>query len=318
MPRFNILSISGGGMRGVIAASIIHRLQNEIPFLDDVDLFSGTSTGSIIAAALASGKFSTAEILELYRTIGPEVFKVNTLDQIRSVFGLYKSKYSSDGLEKVMSRVFGDMKMKDLKRRVLIPTIDIGGKARPFRAKYFDNFKDSYDLDLKVSDVVVASCSGPTYFPAKRIKTPFGDRYFCDGGVVCNHSAVAAIAAAVDKSGIAAPISSVRCLLVTTGNFPQSAEGWRERGVVGWLDDIFDLLQEQYSTVIFQAEKILSGPQESGFHCINPMLPRQIKFDDAAAVYEMLRFSLDVTTEFAEQFIRRQMIKKSLFPVPEV
>jgi uncharacterized protein len=315
MGRFNILSISGGGIRGIVAASVIQRLQSDVKFLQDIDLFSGTSTGSIIAAALASGKFSTVEIVELYRDIGPQVFKVNTLDQIKSIFGLYKAKYSSDGLEKVMAKVFGDMKMKDLKHRVLIPAIDIGGKNRPFRAKYFDNFKDSYDLDLKVADVVVASCSGPTYFPAKKISTPFGDRYFCDGGVVCNHSAVAAIAAAADRMGIGAPISSIRCLLVTTGSFPQSADGWRERGIIGWIDDIFDLLQEQYSTVIFQAEKILSGQQESGFHCINPMLPRQIKFDDIDATQDMLRFSGNVTTEFAEQFIRRQMLKNNFATV---
>jgi patatin-like phospholipase/acyl hydrolase len=310
MAGCNILAISGGGVRGILAAKIIERLEASSPFLSNLSLVSGTSTGSIIAAGIASGKFSPSDIVDLYRKEVPTVFERNFLDRITTFFGLYKARYSAEGLKRVMRKVFGDMRMKDLRMRVLIPAIDLGQKNQGFRAKFFDNFKDSYDLELKVCDVVTASCSGPTYFPAHRVATPAGVRYFADGGVVCNHPSVAAICAALDPISMKVDLADIACLSVTTGAYPMSAMGWRERGIIGWIDDIFDLLQEQFSTVQYQADKLLLGPRESRFHVVHPMFTQEIKFDDAKALPTLEAMGAKHPLEPTIQWMNRNFAKK--------
>lgn len=280
MKTANVLAISGGGLRGILAASIIRKIENQIPFIKNVDLFAGTSTGSIIAAGLASGKFTPEEIVDLYKVGGPKIFKRSIGDRLMSVFGLYKSKYSSKGLADFMRYVFGDLKIADVPKPILIPAMDLGDAKRGYKAKFFNNFKDSENLNLKLSDVVIASCSGPTYFPAHTIDFGGGDkRQFVDGGVIVNHPAVSSIASAIDPKGLAVPLEGVRCLAITTGYYPMSAMGWRERGIVGWVDDIFDLLTEQLSTVDFQAAKLLTDSKGSRYKLINPTLTKPLKFD---------------------------------------
>lgn len=278
--RANLLAISGGGIRGIIPALIIARLEKSQPFLDKIHMVGGTSTGSIIACAIASKKVTVEEIAAMYEKDGPAIFQRTLLDQLRTVFGLYKTRYSSDGLHKLLKAFFGDLRMRDLPMKVLVPALDIGSEKRGMRAKFFDNYKDSPDLDLFVRDVVIASCSGPTYFPAHKIEMRGEAHYFLDGGTFCNHPAMSLIASARDPLGLNAQATDIACLSVTTGYFPRNALGWAERGVVGWLDDVFEVLQEQYSTVVFQAEKVLYAPLESRFMAINPPLAVDVKFDD--------------------------------------
>lgn len=73
--EFRILSIDGGGIRGIIPAHIIHCLSEKlnINILDNFSMITGTSTGSIIAAGLVC-EIDTSEIVDLYKTIGEKVF----------------------------------------------------------------------------------------------------------------------------------------------------------------------------------------------------------------------------------------------------
>lgn len=68
-----ILSLDGGGIRGVLTAKILERLEAACPFLDRVELVAGTSTGGILALGLARGLTPSA-LVELYRTEGPRIF----------------------------------------------------------------------------------------------------------------------------------------------------------------------------------------------------------------------------------------------------
>ena len=66
MKSFKILSFDGGGIRGALSIELLYRITEKYPnFLDEIDLFAGTSTGSIIAALLASG-YSVKEVRNLY------------------------------------------------------------------------------------------------------------------------------------------------------------------------------------------------------------------------------------------------------------
>jgi patatin-like phospholipase/acyl hydrolase len=284
--KVNILSLSGGGIRGYFSALILEDLEKASPFLHKVDLFAGTSTGAIIAAFLASGRAkAVSEVAELYRKNAGRIFKRNLQQKVLSVFGLYSSRYNADGLREVLTEYFGDARLGDLPKNVLIPAMDLGGDGRPYQAKFFDNFKgNSTDLDIPVVDVLLASAAAPTYFPSHKILFKMlGLRHYVDGGIFCNHPAVAAICAAIDSVGLSADLKDVQCLHVATGYYPENALGWAERGVIGWVQDAISLATEQYSTMQYQSARLLG----ERFRCVGTTFKEKIELDDLKAIQKI-------------------------------
>jgi patatin-like phospholipase/acyl hydrolase len=106
---FKILSLDGGGLKGLFTAKFLSDLENdlELHVSDYFDLITGTSTGAIIAIALGLG-VSAAEILKFYREKGPAIFDAPT-------FGLLKTKYDSKPLYNALRSVFGDKTLADSK-----------------------------------------------------------------------------------------------------------------------------------------------------------------------------------------------------------
>ena len=107
--RFKILSIDGGGIRGVFAAEYLAKLEQfwknqgkeNWQIYQNFDLLAGTSTGGIIAIALSLG-IPASEISNLYRTKGQEIFKKKFINCL----GIFKHQYSSKKLEKLLNELF--------------------------------------------------------------------------------------------------------------------------------------------------------------------------------------------------------------------
>ena len=307
MSAKRVLALSGGGIRGYLQGLVINDLEKEAPFLDKVDLFCGTSTGAILAAYIASGQLiSSSDLAEFYRKEGPKIFSKSLGQSISSVWGLYSSRYDPKPLKEALSYYLGDRRLGDLKKKVLIAAMDLGGDGRPYQAKFFDNFKsNSFDLDLKLVDVVMASTAAPTYFPAYKIDHPkLGPRHYVDGGLAANHPAMCGLAAALDVLGLSAKLEEVRMLQIATGYYPQSAKGWEKRGIVGWVDDVIDLTTEQYTTVYYQADKILG----QRFFSVGTAYTENIKFDDPKAIAAIDRHypSMRPTIEVAKSYLKRE------------
>src|SRR5271157_1882931 len=111
---YNILSLDGGGLRGIITAIILKKIESSFPgFLSRTTLFSGTSTGGILALALASG-MKPDRIVDMYEKQGPNIFKPSTWRQILGFFNLAESKYDNVNLKKALLGVFGDSRLGDL------------------------------------------------------------------------------------------------------------------------------------------------------------------------------------------------------------
>ena len=102
MATFKILSIDGGGIRGIIPAYWLTRLEAELKAKADLtlhevfDLFAGTSTGSIIAAGLAIGR-SANEILKLYEEKGSKIFPTPLLRNPLRYWGTFLPAYDGEG-----------------------------------------------------------------------------------------------------------------------------------------------------------------------------------------------------------------------------
>src|SRR5437867_8441668 len=168
---YRILSFDGGGIRGLLTLAILKRLEAEIPnLIRGADLLAGTSTGGIIALGLAAGK-SVDELISLYKNNGERIFDDSWFDDIRDISGLVGADYDQKNLGKILKGIFKDMRLKDLGKRVLIPSfnLDNGDKdetKRTWNPKFFHNFPgEDSDGDESVVEVALDTSAAPTYFP---------------------------------------------------------------------------------------------------------------------------------------------------------
>ena len=125
MPPYHILAIDGGGIRGLLSAILLERLEAAVPgFLSKIDLFAGTSTGGILALGLAAGVTPT-QARALYEEKGPEVFAENLFDNVRDLGHAIGAQYGNSNLKRVLGEYFGDKTLGDLTRKVLISSFDL-------------------------------------------------------------------------------------------------------------------------------------------------------------------------------------------------
>ena len=203
----SILSIDGGGMKGIISSIVLMRLEKYLKFYsrnesahitDYFDLIAGTSTGSILTALLlcpdenGKPKYSASDTLDLYLSKGKSMFKKRTLYPINTFFGLFGSKYTNEAFQNELINYFQDMKISQLLKPCIIVSYDLASS----RTIFFNAMSSQKhkDRDVKVVDAVLASCSTPTYFPP--VCTMFHERCIdclIDGGVSANNPAMSAL-----------------------------------------------------------------------------------------------------------------------------
>lgn len=292
-----ILSMDGGGIRGVLTARLIERLQSKRPFLDQVDLFAGTSTGAILALALAQG-LSPRDLVALYVEYGDEIFAPRDLGDSLSgpADELVRADYELDALQQILKEHFGSRTLGDLPKRVLVPSFDLDNQARPplarhWKPKFFHNFDDA-DSDRAESmvDVALRSCAAPTYFPSHQ--------GYIDGGVVASNPATCAVAQAID-AGI--PLGDIRLLSIGTGFNPKALRGEElDWGPTQWLMHIVTLLMDGMPGVAdYQCAQLLGDR----YHRLDTVLDQVIDLDDVVRTAELLKIADALSIEAASEFI---------------
>ncbi|MGE5457566.1 MAG: patatin-like phospholipase family protein, partial [Methanococcaceae archaeon] len=128
MSKYRILAIDGGGIRGIVSAVILDRLNRETNLVNSFDLAAGTSTGGLIALALAHGVDINA-IKNIYLDKGKFIFNDTWYDDLKDLLGLTGADYNSENLCSVLKSVFGDTRMKDLKHHVLVTAFDLDNNS---------------------------------------------------------------------------------------------------------------------------------------------------------------------------------------------
>lgn len=223
-----VLAIDGGGIRGIYASHVLERIQNafDTEFHRDFDLIAGTSTGSIIAAALAF-EIPISSVTKLYRERGALIFN----PRCWSFGGMFFPRYASDPLRTALNDVFQDAILSGAKTRLIIPATDISnGGVHIFKSAYDKNFVR--DRDVKVVDAVLASCSAPSYFAPARV----GPYQLSDGGLWANNPSLVAVTEALTRLG--AERSDIRLLSIGTGigkNYYPIVAAERQWGfLTGW------------------------------------------------------------------------------------
>jgi len=195
-----ILSIDGGGIKGIFAARFLAQIEkdNGVQICDYFDIIAGTSTGAIIAAALAIG-IPAKEIVDLYDKNGETIFKEYKLNSNVKAIGNFKtifySRYDNKELKKCLQNIFKNKLLGDSRTRLLIPAVNLDtGGVEVFKTAHNAEFKNDYRE--KIVDILLSTTAAPTYFPAYDFK---GRGRFIDGGVGANNPSNIAIIEALTR-----------------------------------------------------------------------------------------------------------------------
>ncbi|HEX9981598.1 MAG TPA: patatin-like phospholipase family protein [Flavobacterium sp.] len=298
--KIRILSLDGGGIRGIITCVILKYIEEQLQKIDSpnaklgdyFDLVAGSSTGGLLASILLfpdknkKALFSVQEALDLYSTKGENIFNVSFWDHAVNLFGLFSEKISCRNLEKQLESVFGKLELKDLTRPSLITSYDIGAR----RAKFFTSHEaDSLLENFYVKDICRATSAAPTYFEPAKIKSLYGQEFtLIDGGVYANNPALCAYAEARkiafskifnDPEKPDYPnINDMIIISVGTGEVlkPYSFEKFENAGKIRWISPLIDiLLSSNVETVHYHLTKMyetLAKRNCKNYHRLLPQL----------------------------------------------
>jgi hypothetical protein len=256
-----ILSIDGGGIKGLYSATVLDQLEKKFgaSIAEKVDIISGTSIGGIIALGLACGK-RPAEIVEFFERHGPRIFKPHNkwLKRFNRFCGVFLSVYGNKTLATACKEFFGDIKMGSLategypKLSVCIPTANlISGKNCVFKTSHHRSF--DRDQHYFVWQVALATSAAPYFLPVAEIEAANGVEYYVDGGLWSNNPSLVAITEALGylkekHEGI----SFDKIALFSLGNVPEpigeAKVSHKRRGLVAWNRKLVNL------PLTFQAE----------------------------------------------------------------
>jgi patatin-like phospholipase/acyl hydrolase len=297
--RHLILSLDGGGIRGVLTAKLLERLEAACPFLDGVQLFAGTSTGGLLALGLARG-LSPTDLVELYRQWGSVIFSDrDALDRLAGPADeLWRADYDNQqGLRSALLPHFEGLRLRDLGHRVLIPTFDLCASLPSGQRQWKPKFLHNYDTPgndgaVSVLDAALRTTAAPTYFPSYQGAI--------DGGVVVNNPSMCAVAKAL-KAGV--PLEEIHVLSLGTGFSPRKIEGQRlDWGSSQWSTRIIQLMLEGMPGVAdYQCAQVL-GPR---YLRLDVTLEEPIDLDDAERVADLIEIAEATSLAEAIAWLRR-------------
>jgi patatin-like phospholipase/acyl hydrolase len=247
--RFRVLSIDGGGIRGLIAARVIARLEELISaeageerrLTDCFHMFAGTSTGGLLALGLtvpdpgnpSRPRLSGRDLVDLYMTEGPRIFG-DTLHKLLSLGGWIAPKHSEARFERALRDRFGDARLRDALRELIVTSYDMSEPGPHFFKRW--RARQSGDRDVEMVDVGLATSAAPTYFPSHGLD----GRALVDGGLFAANPSVAAVVEALKRRDEEPHDLSAGDLLLVSLGTGQHETGHRQSqvrrwGRIGWI-----------------------------------------------------------------------------------
>ncbi len=301
MAAYRILTMDGGGIRGVLTARILERLETSFPgYVKQVDLFAGTSTGGILALGLAYGKTPT-ELRRLYEECADKVFADLALDNIKDLGNLIGAQYSAEPLKEVLYAHFGDTTLAQLPKRVLISCFDLDNQAanldevRVWKMKFFHNYPGpESDGDQLVVDVAMRTSVAPTYFPVYQ--------GYIDGGVAAGNPSMCALAQALNKHTGSQQLADIVLFSLGSGLNPHYLDvNNADWGIANWAPHLVNIMLEgNIGLSDYQCRQVL----EDQYHRLNPVLPHEIGLGAIRFIPDLLEVANEVKLDSTLQWLQ--------------
>ncbi len=285
--KLRILSLDGGGIRGIVPATVLQYVEEKIiektknpnaRLADYFDLLVGTSTGGILACyclipneenEAISSKYKAEDALKIYTEKGNEIFnqaKRSSWFGIRQVFNA--TRYSAGNLEAIFYSTFGDLKYHELLKPCVLTSYNmLNGKAVFFNTRERLGTKNRA---FYVRDVVRSTSAAPTYFsPAEITNMATNEKMInLDGGVFANNPSMCAYAEArktnFERLGLNCPKAKDMLLLsIGTGSMPidlKREKKSRRWGIINWAKAVPKIMMDgDLDTVNYQMGMIFKS-----------------------------------------------------------
>lgn len=276
-----VLSWDGGGIRGLFSlyvAKEVEKRMNGVGLVEQADWLAGTSTGGIIALALAHGA-SLDEAINIYKNNGDKIFQKEGFSAWRWIKGLFAETYSNTGILQELKEVLGeDTTLGDLEKGVIVTSYDIEGGENAVPGPYVFNSRKEEFQTVKLWEAGRATSAAPTFFEPYY---GFPNRSLIDGGVVLNHPGDAAldeISSLYPRNQRENVIFNIDMLSFGTGLFysPMTREDSRDMGKLDWAGPISGLMMQGVSQV---TDTSLRNTLGSHYVRLNATLDRPIPLD---------------------------------------
>ncbi|MBD2208736.1 patatin-like phospholipase family protein [Nostoc linckia FACHB-104] len=297
---YKILSIDGGGIRGIIPAIILQEIENRTnkPIASLFDLIAGTSTGGILALGLTKPKLQLANQDNVLGLPEP-VYTAKDLVSIFSEYGnvifyeplyaellgdldeILKPKYTSEGRDEILTQYFGSTTLSAALTEVLITSYDIEQRIPVlFTSNFSKENIESRRLrkigqGFTMKEAAMATSAAPTYFVPYRIPTTHNRNGFytlIDGGVFANNPTGLAVVESIVSAKKAKErgeepwtLDNTLVLSLGTGSLTKeypyyAAKNW---GLVGWARPMFNIVLDGVSEAIsIQIEELLPHSED--------------------------------------------------------
>ncbi len=237
--KYRILSVDGGGIRGIIPAIILNEIEMEMrkPISSVFDMMAGTSTGAIIVSALSIPKkgnsreplYTAGDIVDLYYKESRSIFETSNLfDKYLLPLCRKFTKYKDNGRDALFKKYFRSYTISDSLTDILIPSVSENMRLKTY---YFTNFKAMKEKaeNFTFHQVLMAATAAPSYFYPYEIP---GLGPLLDGGITMNNPAEAAY---FEAKRIYPEVSDVSILSLGTSSFiPGSYDFKKSSNIAYW------------------------------------------------------------------------------------
>ena len=291
---YRILTLDGGGVKGLISATILKKMQEAmggVPLTKMFDFVIGTSTGGIIALAIGmpdkdrNPKFEAEDMVNLYLEKADDIFHRNPLEKIKQ--GIFSSKYNRDNIDEILKEYFGNVELKDTLIPVGVTTYSIKDQApktwTTFKAQQLDVKMKCTPENARLKDIAGATSAAPTFFDPKIFYDSCGRlREEVDGGIHANNPQVAAIASLkmqIKEFGL----SNMMVISIGTGDVTDKKPiGSDNGGAIEWLTsgtNLIEMMMDGASDLNSEATEALF---DNYFRLQAPITQSMSKMDNAS------------------------------------
>ncbi|CAL9059683.1 unnamed protein product [Musa banksii] len=345
-----VLSIDGGGVRGLIPATLLAFLESKLQELDGADariadyfdVIAGTSTGGLVTAMLTAPDkdkrplFTAKQIIQFYLDNCPKIFprkKAGLLNPLLNLFGAVTGpKYDGKYLHSKVQQLLGDTKLSQTLTNVVIPTFDIKF-LQPIIFSTFET-KSTPLKDALLSDVCVSTSAAPTYLPGHCFETKDDEgstREFnlIDGGVAANNPTLTAMNQVTKEIFMEnadffpiKPVDYGRFLVISLGTGSNkreerfSAEESGKWGLLGWLYNkgttpIIDIFSQASADMVDIHASVLFQALHSEQHYLR-IQQEDALVGDTASVDVSTRENLEKLMEVGGNLLKKPVSRVNL------
>ncbi|HMS53080.1 MAG TPA: patatin-like phospholipase family protein, partial [Chitinophagales bacterium] len=294
MSLFKILSIDGGGIRGILPAQLLAAIEAKLQqksgnsqarIADYVNLVAGTSTGGIITTLLLTPneqgrpKYAATEITQFYKQYGRQIFADSFWRKLYTLNGLFGPNYSAKAFETILKDFLGDKTNADMLRPFIVTAFETARAESVFFSNRMKQKATTVQRERAIEpfwkfymrDIVRSTAAAPTYLPPaciSPIENPSYKYSLIDGGVFANNPAMCAVIeamktpfAANDNAQAPKPNQLVLISLGTSsspvGHDYSKVKDW---GKIKWIKPVLNsMMVGSADTVDYQCRKLFEA-----------------------------------------------------------